>query len=243
MSENLDSQDINIEKKQLPKKHFEEKWFDGFWTYEVQWEITETLYSIVIELIQRNIPNSDKTLLRNLFINKVTSGSWFKSIEKWDLIMFNVSIDKGYLLTVWPNSYELNSDKFITTTKEFQEAEEKIREEDRVELLIDWFKEEKDSSFIINKGWIVYTKTIVVWNDIKWQLPKELDLDAKRIKLGLRDALLWKEIKDFTVNDLVSWEYLSEYSTVENEEEILNNFKWFVTAVKTWGEFKSLIEY
>ena len=229
MSEILNTEKTDIEKKVTNIEHFQEEWFDGFWTYEVQWNENETLFSIVIELIRRNIDNSDKTLLRNIFINNAVQSWYFRKITKWQEIFFNIIPDKGYSLNIWNISYDLFSDKFKKIGKDLYnineddsfvnpgeynydpdkssnideyegilEDEKPEITEEKVDKIISKIRTEINSSYSLNQGWIKYINTLSLWDSIKWELPRDIELDPVSIKTELKRVLLWKDINSLS---------------------------------------------
>lgn len=111
------------------EKHYIEEGFQEDWSYKAQksdW--TETLFSIIPELIGRkafeNIWNNP--LLRSIFLSKINEDNFYPKIKWWDIININQGDGISFDLTIWKESFTINIyNRTIIKHSSYIEEEEK----------------------------------------------------------------------------------------------------------------------
>lgn len=242
--ENKNSTTENINNK-ADNKHYLDEWFNNYWEYEVQkndW--TETLYSILPELLNRNIEIKDRAILRSIIYNNINI---FEAIKKWDKIEINSIDNNSYEIKVWENYYIINiqNNSFIKILwNEFFE-EENIFEltSEEIEMLINAIKIETNKAEIWLFAWKRDVYTIKVMDFIEWNLPTTaepidllVDIDPSKVINEAKNIMMWWDIESININQLTfNWN-----DNIDNKtsEKILNEFKWFVVWLIKGEEFK-----
>lgn len=229
-------------------KHYIEEWFNDFWEYEVQkndW--TETLYSILPELLNRNIEIKDRAILRSIFYNNIDRFNW---IKKWDKIEINMIDNNSYEIKIWENYYivNINNNSFIEVWWDIFLEEENIFDltSEEIEMLINAIKIETNKAEIWLFAWKRDVYTIKVMDFIEWNLPTTaepidllVDIDPNKVILETRKIIeSWDisyidkiQIRQLTIN----WD---ENIDSKTSKKILEEFKWFVVWLIKGEEFK-----
>jgi len=236
-------------------KHYSEDWFDGLWGYEVQWENDETLYSIAIQLINRNLDNADKTFVRNLFIEKANEEWFFPSIKKGDVISIWMVDPVSFEIGVWDEFYVANisNNEIYRIPEEGMDipSDDLIKYPDltneEIEQLVTAIKIKTEKAQIWLFAWERDVYTLVVWDFIEWPLPTTaepidllVDIDPNKVISKTRDVLKGEDIDSITINDIID---SNNQTTVDadTEKEVLQLFKWFVASLYEWVEFKKYL--
>lgn len=234
---------VEVNEKSSSEKHFLEEGFNKLWQYEVQKEDwSETLYSIMNESISRNIPVDDRTILRSTFLNNIEQ---VEAIQKWDIIELNQIDNNSYEISIWENIYIINifNESFIKIWWENkQENTNKIETNESLEnsLIV-----ETNKAQIGHFAWVRDTYTIKAWNNIEWHLPTTaepidllIDVDPNKI-ISITKQIISGETSKQNVKIqelIIDW---TNPNIPENmSARFMQDFEWFVEAVKNWTKFQ-----
>lgn len=262
------------------KKNFIEEWFKTFgWvtdTYEVQNENwSETLYSILPELINRNstIEIGDRAILRSILLRDDNN---FPTIKKWNSISILFDWNNSFELNIWNEIYVINTinETLICVTCE---SVSKNNTETENENKMDSYLSKEEISALM-KGitiktsysiWIIQGRKvycIIKWA-IQWNLPTtsqpvdiNVDIDPNKILFEAEEVLSWKKsIREVELSDLIfRWNFtykmnwttktstyrdVYSYTNEDSNNRILNDFKNFINALKTWTELNIYNEF
>jgi len=245
------NQNFEQNKVETKEKHYLEEWFNELGQYEVQKEDwTETLYSILPELINKNTEVKDRTFLRNMILTNIEK---FDTIQKWDVIEINQIDSNSYELRVSEDFFVINlyNESFTKMNNNENSSNTDILDwfdqyelsNEEVETLINAINIETNKAEVWLFAWQLDTYTIKVWNFIEWNLPTNAEpvdltvaVDPNKVIEKTKDVMMGQDIDSINVNDITfSWE---ETMREETAKKVMQEFKAFVTSLIEWTEYR-----
>ncbi len=245
------NQNFEQNKIETKEKHYLEEWFNELGQYEVQKEDwTETLYSILPELINRNFEVKDRTFLRNMILSNIEE---INNIQKGDIIEINQIDSNSYELRVSEDFFVINlhNESFTKMDNENDVINNINKEEldqykltnEEIETLIKAINIETNKAEVWLFAWQLDTYTIKVGKFIEWNLPTNAEpvdlivaVDPNKVIEKTKDVMMWQDIDSINVNDLTfSWD---EKMREETAKKVIQEFKGFVTSLIEWTEYR-----